>query len=113
MMLFDASVVHWLVAGFHSSAALAARAGSMLTNPCPRVPPVMSTWPSGRMVEVRWRRGTDIEPALCHVGLPDVRSIFSAVAVGSPALGSGVFQPRDPPPPAIRILPGSYIAPVP
>ena len=41
----------------------------------------MSTVPSGSTVELRWRRGTDIEPALVHVGVAAVRSIRSAVAL--------------------------------
>src|SRR5882724_3950376 len=69
MRLFAASVVHWVgFAGFQSSAVRVASPGLMSTKPPPLVPPVISTVPSGRMVELRCRRGTDIEPALVHAG---------------------------------------------
>src|SRR5689334_14403384 len=114
MTLFEASVVHWFVFGSHSSAALAASAGLMSTNPPPVVPPVTSTVPSGRMVEFVWRRANCIEPALVHWGDGWLRSIFSAVAVGADERASGVWaQVALPPPPAYRILPGSYITAVP
>src|SRR6266540_3977858 len=101
MTLFAARVFHWLVFGSQSSAAFAASAGLMSTKPPPEVPPVIRTVPSGRMVELRCRRGTDIEPALLHVGDATVMSIFSAVAVGAPLLASGVWlQVLLPPPPA-------------
>jgi hypothetical protein len=40
----------------------------MLTKPPPRVPPVISTWPSGKTVELRCRRGADIELTDCQDG---------------------------------------------
>src|SRR6266404_4000645 len=101
MTLFAASVVHWVgFAGFQSSAVRVASPGLMSTKPPPLVPPVMSTWPSGRMVELRCRRATDIEPALVHVGGAALRSILSAVAVGVEDLGSFVGHAVLPPPPA-------------
>src|SRR6266542_524811 len=100
MMLFAASVVHWVgFFGSQSSAVLAASAVLMSTNPPPVVPPVMSTVPSGRMVELRCRRGRAIDPALVHDGVAALRSIFSAVAVGAPVLASGDCHPGFPPPP--------------
>ena len=65
--------------------------------PGPDVPPVPSTLPSGSIVRFICRRARFIEPVVCQVGPGTFRSITSAVAVG----GS--------PPPARRILPGSYI----
>src|SRR5438093_12910002 len=101
MMLFAASVVHCVgCAGFQSSAVRVASPGLMSTKPPPLVPPVMSTSPSGRMVELRCRWGTDIEPALVHVGEAAFRSIISAVAVGTGDFWSGVGHPVLPPPPA-------------
>ena len=75
-------MVHWLVVGFHSSAARAASPVLMSTKPPPVVPPVMSTCPSGRIVELRCRRRNAIEPALDQLGEAAFKSIFSAVAVG-------------------------------
>src|SRR5215207_4927926 len=96
-----ASVVHSPVAGFQTSAAFVARPSLMLTKPPPLVPPVTSTWPSGRIVEFRCRRETDIGLVFCQAGDAWLRSMTSAVAVGSVASGSGDWpQPVWPPPPA-------------
>src|SRR5437867_4046607 len=100
MMLLAARVVHWPVFGLQISAAFTASASLMSTNPPPRVPPVINTVPSGRIVELRCRRGADMDPALCHCGDGRLRSIFSAVAVGVADFTSGVGQLVFPPPPA-------------
>src|SRR5437870_13765742 len=113
MTLLAASVVHCLVFGSQSSASRAASPGLMSTKPPPVVPPVMSTVPSGRMVELRCRRGTDIDATLVHAGDGAFRSMISAVAVGTDAFASGVGQFGSPPPPAYRIFPASYITAVP
>src|SRR3954454_6220734 len=113
MRLAAAKVVQSPVFGFQTSADLTASPSLMSTNPPPRVPPVISTCPSGKIVELRCRRGADMEPALCHWAEGWLRSIFSAVAVGVADLRSGVGQPVCPPPPAYRIFPGSYMAAVP
>src|SRR5262245_3106339 len=90
-----AIVVQVSVVGSHISAAKTGVLG--LLNPGPLVPPVTSTFPSGRRVAFCCRRANAIEPTDRHAGVDAFRSITSAVLVG----GSE--------PPATRTLPSSYI----
>src|SRR3954451_9399318 len=106
-MLLAASSVHTPVFGSHSSAACTAVDRSL--NPPPLVPPVARTSPSGRTVAFRCRRPWLMEPVLRQAGPLTLRSIVSAVAVGSLALGSLALVLRYPPPPTKMIFPVSYI----
>ena len=88
-------VVQFSVAGSHISAA---NTGVLvLLNPGPLVPPVTSTFPSGRSVALSCRRAKAIEATERQAGVDAFRSMTSAVLVG----GS--------PPPMTKTLPSSYI----
>src|SRR6185436_6324956 len=91
-----ARVVHFPVAGSHSSAARTEPLA--LLKPGALEPPVASTVPSGNSVAFNWRRAKAMSPVGFHSRGLAFRSTTSAVAVGG-------FSP----PPTIRILPGSYI----
>src|SRR6476620_4389236 len=91
-------VVHWPVAGLHSSVVYTASVGSL--NVVPPTPPVANTSPVGSTVRLRCRRGADIEPVHFQAGAAASRSMTSAVLVV-----------RDPP--AYRTLPCSYMTAAP
>ena len=91
-----ASVFHWPVAGFQSSAGYTPAPRSTSSAP-EELPPVPSTLPSASTVRLFWRRPYSISPVGVTVGVAPLRSMTSAVFV-------------DGPPPATRILPMSYIA---
>src|SRR5437773_11192047 len=90
-----ASVVHAPVAGLHSSAACTAPTG--LLKPLPLVPPVTRTSPVGSRVALICRRANAIGAVYAQAGFGRFRATISAVLVGGA------------PPPAERILPGSYM----
>src|SRR6266508_3542522 len=106
-MVLLASWVQCPVWGLHTSAAWTAP--DRVLKPPALVPPVTSTWPSGRIVAFRCRRAKCIGSVLLQLGPVRFRLIVSAVAVGAPVLGSVLFQSRVPPPPTYRTVPVSYI----
>ena len=83
------------VAGFHIS--VGSTGVEELSKPLPLLPPTMSTFPSGRMTALCWRRAKCIAPVNFQAGVAAFRSMISAVAVGGSA------------PPTTRTLPESYI----
>src|SRR6266516_1551696 len=96
-MVLLASWVQCPVFGFHASAAWTAP--DKVLKPPALVPPVTSTWPSGRIVAFRCRRGKCMLSVLLQCGPVTLRSIVSAVAVGVLDFASLVLQLRSPPPP--------------
>src|SRR3954463_11075305 len=95
------------VAGSHISAYSTAPAG--LSNPGRLLPPVTSTFPSGRSVVLSCRRPIDIGATERQEGVAAFRSITSAEALGrivGVALGSGSRGF----PPTMSTLPSAYIA---
>src|SRR6266545_7196320 len=96
-MVLLASWVQCPVLGLHTSAAWTAP--DKLLKPPALVPPVTSTWPSGRIVAFKCRRAKCMLSVLLQCAPGTLRSIVSAVSVGVLDFASLVLQLRSPPPP--------------